>query len=690
MQIKKAADLSIRDVMKLERPAYAAAIAQGELRSSASAYLHNAAELLDIGPTFRQPINIDDLVDRVKEAQLFVVPDGSYRPSSPLVVWETGTHHTNGGQWRVTGDLPNKRLGQIVAAMNDWHLTPEEAHSVGPGARGSLSASDFDLTMRWQQAEELEKSRMDADVNRTPPATAVAAAIAAPAPITAAKVPLEQNPRRVHLEVGIFTDGTLNNAENTAEFRRQAVKRCISAYQNGEINKDECRRKLMLEMGGSYGNAPSNVAKLRDLYIESEERSDTSITHRLRVYSPGAGSKTGGDDSLRDMTTGLGETGVIEQVKLAFERLALSVSRLPEREFHQLTIDLFGFSRGAAAARHAAGEINKGREGQLGQLLAQQGLSWPDKVSIRFMGLFDTVAGIVNFSEGDFSASNDNNTPVRTFIDPNKVENVVHLTAQHERRENFPLNSICYPDGSLPAHFREIALPGAHSDIGGGYSNEQREEVFLSPIITLANRSAQWPKQTIEWDELIQLKRHTETERWIGPNSLPVKVADTLISDHDDTQEMRAGDLRIVAETSEHPAPYGRVRMALKMTRYLRGEYSRISLRIMHQLGKEAGVTFDDVDATDSTTSLPTELKPISDRLISQILTGTDLPSLSHGQQELLIQRYIHHSDHYNLTEFLMMGQIGGLEIPVDLLRPFKPSLSGDRLIHPNVQEEAK
>lgn len=70
------------------------------------------------------------------------------------------------------------------------------------------------------------------------------------------------------------------------------------------------------------------------------------INQSFSVYAPGAGSKTGAPDSLEGMTTGLGETGVTEQVKNGFtevaERIAILVN---ERPIAKLTVDLFGFSR---------------------------------------------------------------------------------------------------------------------------------------------------------------------------------------------------------------------------------------------------------------------------------------------------------------------------------------------------------
>src|SRR5690606_40825703 len=68
------------------------------------------------------------------------------------------------------------------------------------------------------------------------------------------------------------------------------------------------------------------------------------------------------------------------------------------------------------------------------------------------------------------------------------------LTAHHEIRKNFPLSSIMNDNGNGPSHFTEIAVPGAHSDVGGGYENpdkgfENIEKIVLGIHSGLADRS---------------------------------------------------------------------------------------------------------------------------------------------------------------------------------------------------------
>jgi len=118
-------------------------------------------------------------------------------------------------------------------------------------------------------------------------------------------------------------------------------------------------------------------------------------------------------------------------------------------------IDLIGFSRGAALARHFGNMI-----------LAQthEGLfSYQDDmlglinacVDLRFMGLYDTVAQFgAGFKDRDYDFSV--GEPWRW---------VAHAVALHEFRLTFPLTTT---EGSPNTNIIEAPFIGVHSDIGGG------------------------------------------------------------------------------------------------------------------------------------------------------------------------------------------------------------------------------
>ncbi|MDX5327712.1 MAG: DUF2235 domain-containing protein, partial [Marinobacter sp.] len=489
----------------------------------------------------------------------------------------------------------------------------------------------------------------------------------------------------IHLEVGLFTDGTMNNAANTQAFKEQLERECLIPYENNTISREECERRMGLMLGDSYANAASNVAKLWDLYIEEEKEEEGTSTYRRKIYAPGAGTKTGDDDVLYSAATGMGEAGIVPQVTYAFSQLAQQAKvTLQDKPIDRLTLDLFGFSRGAAAARHAAHEINQGESGLLAEILAQNHIPWPEMVEIRFVGLFDSVAAIVNPAAGDLLAHNNRNHPVKLYLNPDKVGHAVHLTAAHEHRRNFALNSLRSRDGSLPANFREISLPGVHSDIGGGYGDSQREDVLLSPRLPIPRDRLRWPDKTLQWDNLEAKRQQVEAAGWIGPDNLPVRQSEQLQAWPKDLGPEGPARLEIVTRRQFHPAPDGRVELVLRMLRQVRGEYSQVALRLMHRLATDSGAPLQDIDTRRTDNTLPDELTPILQQILEQVEQGSDAPSLTTEHEHLLLQRYIHYSAHYNGIETLVAGTPAKLEG----LHPHAPVLSGERLVYPQTEGE--
>ncbi len=119
------------------------------------------------------------------------------------------------------------------------------------------------------------------------------------------------------------------------------------------------------------------------------------------------------------------------------------------------TVDVIGFSRGAAAARSFANQVAKReREGYYLRLLRGRCVD----LELRFMGLFDTVLSI---AAGSFDLGI-----------PEAVAYAAQAVAVNEHRTLFPLESI-EPDfsaiGASPARV-ELGFVGSHSDVGGGYS----------------------------------------------------------------------------------------------------------------------------------------------------------------------------------------------------------------------------
>jgi len=637
---------------------------------------------------YRDRGNIAETVHRaVKDGELMLVCEGWDGPFSPMVTWQPDNSSPAGGRWRVNDSwiYTSSAIESAVAQLNECGVTPDQLRQSDPWGVGALEVNMFSTHYRQCQRQEQAAQGSEDDHRLSLPLGA--SALVAPVLMSeGAKEDSSREPSpKIHLEVGLFTDGTMNNAANTHAFGEQLEQECLIPYEGNTISREECERRMGLMLGDSYANAPSNVAKLWDLYDEGRIESGNTITHRFSIYAPGAGTKTSEDDALYSAATGMGEAGIVPQVTLAFSRLSERAKVSSQgKPINRLTLDLFGFSRGAAAARHAAHEINQGESGLLAEILAQNHIPWPETVEVRFVGLFDSVAAIVNPAAGDLSAHNNRNYPVKLYLSSDKVRHAVHLTAAHEHRRNFALNSLRSRDGSLPANFREISLPGVHSDIGGGYGDSQREDVLLSPRLPIPRDRLRWPDKTLQWDNLEAKRKQAEAEGWLGSYNLPVRQSEQLQAWPKDLGPEGPARLEIVTRRQEHPAPDGRVELVLRMLRQVRGEYSQVALRLMHRLATDSGAPLQDIDTRKTDNTLPNELNPILQQILEQVEQGSDAPSLTTEHEHLLLQRYIHYSAHYNGIETLVAGTPAKLEG----LHPHAPVLSGERRVYPQTEGE--
>lgn len=672
MQLKRSMDLTPYDIPRIESPFLAAAQTR-RLINAGRFRKQDLRTLLRVQPYGREDL-CELAVKLVASGGAFLVhgpmDDG---PISPVVSWHENPELPDGGEWRSTSPLPFG-LSYPLQDLNSARLTPQDIKR-GPFAVGSGIPTPH-------QRPEKDESQHQPPQASSAVASAASVMTTTIAGIKAAEDMESQKEKEpeVHVEVGIFTDGTLNNAMNSKELQESLEKDCLNAFDRGNMSLEECEQMLAMGADTSYTNSPTNIAKLWGMYPDEITRSSLKRNYQYSIYSPGAGTKTGSGDSLFGAATGLGETGVLEQVASAFEQLVHFISiDLSNAKITKLTIDLFGFSRGAAAARHAANEVSKGSRGTLGQLFSKKGLRWPTEVSIRFLGLFDTVAGIFNPKNGDFSVQNKHNKPVNLFIDPSKVENVLQLTALDEKRGNFALNSIKNPDATLPSNFTEIAIPGAHSDVGGGYPDVFQEDIFISPRTLIPSERNEWPTQTLQWDNLKSLENQINDEKWIGSFSLPLrKKAETF-----DGKIVDSPTIKIDCDYRPHPAPRGQMELILRMIRTVRGEYSRIPLRMMHYGARLAGVPFKELNTVKDDIALPEELSPMLPKFISATQKHANGIELTDQEAMLIKQCYTHYSAHYNDYRTLITGTPARVSL-FRSLRPHAPT--NKRVIHPNAE----
>lgn len=303
----------------------------------------------------------------------------------------------------------------------------------------------------------------------------------------------EEDSGEIEIRLGFFFDGTLNNERNTY-IRKEKEKKKKGLKYDEKATKDD-------PWGfdkDSYLNDYSNVARMYHFY-----------TSAASVYIEGIGTLNGDTDTVAGYTMGLGETGIRPKVRKGCEKLK---EKLTANTNVKITIDVFGFSRGAAAARAFVNEVTKTKydatltdngyvdldghfvskkklpaRGHLGLLCEQDNIVITN-LTIQFVGLYDTVSSYGGNFENDNTSKADINELGLSAISGPKVLNVVQIAAGHEWRENFNLTTIESTNGKG----LEVTIPGAHADIGGCYESEtftQYHNVSVSPARIINNEN---------------------------------------------------------------------------------------------------------------------------------------------------------------------------------------------------------
>jgi type VI secretion system secreted protein VgrG len=107
--------------------------------------------------------------------------------------------------------------------------------------------------------------------------------------------------------------------------------------------------------------------------------------------------------------------------------------------------------------------------------------------------------------------------------------------------------------------------------------------------------------------------------------------------------------------------------LVVLLDRPVRGELSRISLRVMRNLAVKFGVPFKDLEARPEM-AVPEELQAMSAKILEQVMSGAAF-ALTPEEELLLRSRYIHQSAHW--------GTNWGMWIS-------KPENGNQRVIHPH------
>ncbi|HAS1027514.1 type VI secretion system tube protein TssD [Enterobacter cloacae] len=465
-------------------------------------------------------------------------------------------------------------------------------------------------------------------------------------------LPDELPERRVTLVLGIFFDGTGNNAVNTRN-----MLEALTA-QHFDINSPDAAtilaRNASEKMGisgvgaGSYLGYYTNIHWLNELYERNFPPDGNYI--QGGVYVEGIGTRAGEPDNPIGLGLGTAETGIIAKTDDAIAQLARAIHAalgLLKGTFvvDKLLFDIFGFSRGAAAARHFANRVlakDRAIMNAISTGMKEYNYRGAPAGKTRFLGIMDTVAAVGTLANGLNPHSADTGS-VNIHLRPGVAQKVFHITAQHECRYNFALNSVA------PA-WPELILPGAHSDIGGGYLPQLREDLFLTRprVETLPHN--QPGTQSRVYQRTIAHLRALEH----SPAIMPV------IRTHAITPDVWEDDF---APPDRYSQPQKRAFAALTLRhRTVFFDWSNVALRVMVDAAVEAGAFFADVDSI-KTHALPDELKPLSDRAREMGKAARQYRSVTGftpDEVDIIARKYIHCSAHWNAVELKQSGELQG------------------------------
>ncbi len=261
--------------------------------------------------------------------------------------------------------------------------------------------------------------------------------------------------KNMNIRVALFFDGTTNNKYNVLEGDRRNFGGSLYDLLRLQNNSYRSQQSNVARMAELYRTGDIDGYMVRAFYIEG-----IATSPRYAVYNEG------GFDSLLGAATGMGRWGILASAKRGYRMILGMLRELQGRyslrtkiTIENLKVDLFGFSRGAAAARVFCNRLQDGNNAFKGESYAVK------RVQIEFMGLFDTVSAYGLSPEAFLR--NVEKLPLKVA---NPLQ-TVHFVAADEIRELFALTRT----RSARAGSKEIIIPGSHSDIGGGYRNYRKE-----------------------------------------------------------------------------------------------------------------------------------------------------------------------------------------------------------------------
>jgi hypothetical protein len=164
---------------------------------------------------------------------------------------------------------------------------------------------------------------------------------------------------KVNFTIGMFFDGTGNNRFNSENVYYNKLNKKDLVYTNVPKEK-KLPNGIVIDPSSSYWNPYSNIVLLHDLYeTKTNKIDDFNFEENIKIYVQGIGTLKESKDDFWGYALGEKERGIIGKVADGCTQLAKSIKEIlgDDKEIGSLTFDVFGFSRGAASARHFCNEI---------------------------------------------------------------------------------------------------------------------------------------------------------------------------------------------------------------------------------------------------------------------------------------------------------------------------------------------
>ncbi|WP_179402982.1 T6SS phospholipase effector Tle1-like catalytic domain-containing protein [Burkholderia guangdongensis] len=314
------------------------------------------------------------------------------------------------------------------------------------------------------------------------------------------------------LHITLFFDGTNNNDLQTNPFRDSLGRTHtnVARLYNAALDKNE--QGIFAFYIPGVGTPFKEIGE--QVYTTSGKSMATGFGSRCvwgytrvlnAIYNAIASDKTRNlipDGDANRVCTEVADghklplVGYTDRLGLAHKQ-AIDEGRYPQT-VKQIWINVIGFSRGAACARVFVNKlINEwASNGRIGYQTGRYALNY----KVNFVGLFDTVASVgppdstratVDFGtfDGHFAFADDGRLDI-----PKDVRFCYHAFSTHEQRMSFPLDSIRNGDSYGGGVREEVAYPGVHSDVGGGYApNEQGKGGATSKVGDDSHKLSQIP-----------------------------------------------------------------------------------------------------------------------------------------------------------------------------------------------------